>query len=178
MHKIEQTIGRFPEYGKKAKGALDAGDRGAVYDCLNELRGLLEETMKGMDPAADGRADKEIHILAVGMASDIDDLRSSLDEKIYRVSCVNVGGEALGFIQEHSPGLLILDADMPESDGFGAAKRIRDGGYNIPIIFAAENVSEKYVIEAIDIGAVDFIIKPMGGKQAFEMIAKHTADGG
>jgi PAS domain S-box-containing protein len=60
--------------------------------------------------------------------------------------------------------LILLDVQMPEMDGFELAKILKSNSktVNIPIIFVtAINKDEKYVLKGYDLGAVDYLFKPL-----------------
>ncbi|MEY5041978.1 MAG: hypothetical protein RLZZ414_1531, partial [Bacteroidota bacterium] len=60
--------------------------------------------------------------------------------------------------------LILLDVQMPEMDGFELAKILKSNSKtaNIPIIFVtAINKDEKYVLKGYDLGAVDYLFKPL-----------------
>jgi len=67
-------------------------------------------------------------------------------------------------ILEHvKPDLILLDVEMPEINGYEAAKKLKSNTqYNeIPIIFLTSMVDEQSEIEGLSIGAVDYIRKPI-----------------
>jgi PAS domain S-box-containing protein len=73
------------------------------------------------------------------------------------------GAEALRLIEEYDFGVILLDVQMPEMDGFEAARRIRKSGNNknTPIIFVtAINKDDKHIYRGYEVGAVDYVFKP------------------
>ena len=73
------------------------------------------------------------------------------------------GNETLRIYREKSPSLILLDADMPEIDGFGVCREIRAEakGQDIPIIMVTALQDENSVEKAFDEGASDFVTKPI-----------------
>lgn len=74
------------------------------------------------------------------------------------------GSAALALMQEHSFAVVILDVQMPVMDGFETASRMQENESmrGTPIIFAtAISKDEKYASRAGEIGAVDYIFKPI-----------------
>jgi len=69
---------------------------------------------------------------------------------------------ALTLLDKKVPDLILLDILMPEINGFDLAKIIKaDRRWSsIPIIFLTSDTSKETILEALRIGAVDFIIKP------------------
>ncbi len=73
------------------------------------------------------------------------------------------GKEALDLCGRYDFALILMDAQMPEIDGYEVAKSIRDSdrGAYIPIIFLTANFTEeKFKLKGYDAGAVDYISKP------------------
>ena len=85
----------------------------------------------------------------------------NLDAGIFKA---NSGNEALSLMLRHEFALILLDVQMPEMDGFEVAMLMRDHETmcGIPIIFVtAISKEEKYATQAAEIGAVDYIFKPI-----------------
>tara|TARA_B100000767_G_scaffold255984_1_gene262651 strand:- start:130 stop:495 length:366 start_codon:yes stop_codon:yes gene_type:complete len=72
------------------------------------------------------------------------------------------GLEALNEIEAFEPQLLILDVMMPELDGPGALKKIREieAYKDIPAIFMTAKVQLDEVQAYLEVGAIDVIVKP------------------
>ena len=74
------------------------------------------------------------------------------------------GQEALAYLIEHRPALIVLDVQMPEMNGYELADliRSRDKTTLIPIVFVtAISTEERYVFEGYESGAVDYLSKPV-----------------
>lgn len=84
-----------------------------------------------------------------------------LDADIFKASS---GNEALSLMLRHRFAVVLLDVQMPEMDGFETAKLMQEHEEmrNAPIIFVtAISKEEKYASQAAEIGAVDYIFKPI-----------------
>ncbi len=84
-----------------------------------------------------------------------------LDAGIFKAAS---GNEALSLMLRYKFALVLLDVQMPEMDGFETAKLMQEheGMLNTPIIFVtAISKEEKYATQAAEIGAVDYIFKPI-----------------
>lgn len=80
----------------------------------------------------------------------------------YRVTAVADGCEALQAVAQDRPDLLILDAMMPVMDGFETLRRIHAEPEltNIPVIMLTALRQEEAVLNALSLGAADYLSKP------------------
>lgn len=81
----------------------------------------------------------------------------------YHLIKVGSGDEALRYLLDHDPALILMDVQMPDLDGYETASLIKSSlrTREIPIIFVtALNLDEQYVHKAYDHGAVDYVYKP------------------
>jgi CheY-like chemotaxis protein len=91
-------------------------------------------------------------------------LLSQIFKEDYRVRLALNGEKALEICQSDTPpDLVLLDIMMPGMDGFEVAKRMREHptSETIPIIFVTAMTSQDARIKGLDLGAVDFITKPV-----------------
>ena len=88
-------------------------------------------------------------------------LKNCLSQLPYRQNFVTSGPTAMRFLEKHTPSLFILDILMPGMDGFELTKLIKDSGFTAPVIFLTGNASKENIQKAIDVGAADFLVKPI-----------------
>ena len=88
--------------------------------------------------------------------------KEALDD-YYNVVTANSCKMALRYLEKHTPDIILLDIQMPEVDGFETLKAIRSlpQTEDTPIIFltAQDNVADE--IHGLELGAVDYIHKPL-----------------
>lgn len=90
----------------------------------------------------------------------------------------NIAGEAENGIKavekyaETKPDLVLMDITMPEMDGIAALKKIRELDGNACIIMCSAMGQQAMVIEAIQSGAKDFIVKPFQAERVIEAVKK------
>jgi len=70
------------------------------------------------------------------------------------------GRKALAAVAEHRPQLIVLDAMMPELDGFDVLRRLRESGDKTPIIFLTARDSTEDRVRGLTQGADDYMVKP------------------
>lgn len=80
----------------------------------------------------------------------------------YEVCTAISGPEALAFCQSRQPDLILLDVVMPEMGGYTVCQRLKCDALtqNIPVIFVTAKHDPSEEARALDVGGVDFIIKP------------------
>ena len=61
------------------------------------------------------------------------------------------------------PDVILLDICMPAIDGFEVCTRLKEfrGTRDIPIVFMTASSDKEYLIKALDLGAIEFITKPL-----------------
>ena len=107
-------------------------------------------------------------------------LSAALTFKGYRVTTAPNGKDALEIIQRQHPALIIADIMMPKLDGFGLVHRVRidPETREIPVVFiTATYVAREDIEFALNIGATQFIQKPIDLDGFLETIAELLAQG-
>ncbi len=74
--------------------------------------------------------------------------------------------------QKHGADLVTMDITMPEMDGIEAVKKIMEFDSDAKVIMCSAMGQQSLVIEAIEAGAKDFIVKPFNKKRIKEAIDK------
>lgn len=91
-------------------------------------------------------------------------LESIIEELDINIIKATSGNEALGYLLDYEFAVVLLDVQMPDMDGFELAEimRSREVTSNIPIIFVtAINKEQEYVFKGYELGAVDYLFKPI-----------------
>ena len=86
---------------------------------------------------------------------------SALAERQWRVIEADGGAHALELFNEHQPDAVVLDALMPEIDGFVTCERLRrvPGGEHVPVLMLTGLDDEPSIARAYEAGATDFFVK-------------------
>ncbi|RLL45327.1 response regulator [Oceanobacillus piezotolerans] len=82
------------------------------------------------------------------------------------------GQEAVDKYNDLKPDLVTMDITMPEMDGITALKQIRQVNPDAKIIMCSAMGQQAMVIDAIQAGAKDFIVKPFQADRVIEAIQK------
>ncbi|MBT9777827.1 response regulator [Clostridium sp. MCC353] len=70
------------------------------------------------------------------------------------------GDEACSIYEEERPDLVLMDISMPKLNGIEALKRIREMNPQALVIMCSAVGQEAMIVEALEAGALEFIIKP------------------
>jgi DNA-binding response OmpR family regulator len=92
----------------------------------------------------------------------------------FQVVYVDSGQKALQEVKKLLPDIILLDIVMPELDGFEICRQIRQlpECANMIVIMLTSKVEVEDKIKGIDIGANDYIVKPFGLSELFEVVAR------
>lgn len=82
------------------------------------------------------------------------------------------GQKAIEKYKELKPELVIMDITMPEVDGIQAVKEIKNFDPEAKVIMCSAMGQQAMVIESIQAGAKDFIVKPFQGDRVIEAVKK------
>jgi DNA-binding response OmpR family regulator len=100
-------------------------------------------------------------------------VRKYLEHDGYRVIEAETGGQALAYLRDHRPDLIVLDLMLPEIDGFSITRSVRDSegsgvlsvDHDIPIIILTARTSELDRIAGFELGADDYVVKPFSPRE-------------
>ena len=96
-----------------------------------------------------------------------------LEDEGYTVSTAANGNQALAEIEQHEPGLVLLDMRMPVLDGWGFAAELKRRGWRLPIVvMTAAQDARRW---ATDIGADGWLAKPFDLDNLLEIVQQHKA---
>ena len=90
-------------------------------------------------------------------------LKRKLERENLRVVAAYSGIEALDLVRKEKPDLILLDVMMPDMDGIEVCQRLQasEDTRSIPVIFVTARTSKEGKIEGLNVGAVDYITKPI-----------------
>ena len=118
-----------------------------------------------MSPGSVGLSQRrEAAILIVDDApANLEVLRKLMTEQGYQTYVAPSGERALAIAQRAQPDLILLDVMMPDMDGFETCHQLKQNPLTqrIPVIFMSARTDTDDVVAGFDIGAVDYIAKPL-----------------
>lgn len=104
-----------------------------------------------------------------------DSVSATLARAGFQVVTASDGEAALGKIGAHRPGAIVTDLKMPKMDGVTLLQRVRDIDPQLPVILMTAYASLDTAIDALRLGAFDYIQKPFEGDHLVRAVERATA---
>lgn len=107
-------------------------------------------------------------------------ISTMLTSNLYRVMTAKSGEEAILMAASHVPDLILLDLGLPDIDGIEVLRNLRQWS-SIPVIVVSARGHEREKVEALDLGADDYLTKPFGTSELLARIRtalRHSNTGG
>jgi DNA-binding NarL/FixJ family response regulator len=104
-------------------------------------------------------------------------LTEALEREHFTVLVALRGERALATVEQMRPDLVLMDAVMPELDGFETCRRLKrmPGAATIPVIFMTGLSDTDHVIRGLEAGGVDYVTKPVVPQELVARIRVHLA---
>ena len=104
------------------------------------------------------------HILVVDDVPAVSEfLNIILTSEGYKVTCLDCGEKAIEYVAQNEVDLILLDVLMDGIDGFETCRQLKsdDITRHVPVIFVTAKGDTQDVVEGFQVGAVDFLVKPL-----------------
>ena len=113
-------------------------------------------------------------ILVVDDEADIVQLLTDLFQRRgYQVLAAHNGQEAMALCSQ-KPDLILLDVNMPDTDGFTLCQQIRDF-VNCPILFLTARIEDADKVMGFAAGGDDYILKPFSSQELLARVVLTSA---
>ena len=96
-------------------------------------------------------------------------IKANLETSDYQVLCAETCALGIMMYASHRPDLIILDLGLPDRDGMSLIQEVRKMD-TVPIIVLSARSNERDKVEALDLGANDYITKPFGTEELLARI--------
>ena len=96
-------------------------------------------------------------------------IRANLETSDYQVLCAETCSLGMMMYASHRPDLIILDLGLPDRDGLDLIRDVRKSDA-LPVIVLSARSNERDKVEALDLGANDYITKPFGTEELLARI--------
>lgn len=99
-------------------------------------------------------------------------IRDILSKEGYVIHEAVNGRDAVEKYLEVRPDLTTMDITMPEMDGIEALKKIREHDPHARVLMVSAMGQQKLIVEALEAGAMDFLVKPFQPTKVLETVKK------
>lgn len=96
-------------------------------------------------------------------------IKANLETSDYQVLCAETCALGMIMYASHHPDLIVLDLGLPDRDGLDLIQKVRESD-TVPIIVLSARTNERDKVEALDLGANDYITKPFGTEELLARI--------
>src|SRR5271170_2637044 len=105
-------------------------------------------------------------------------LTDALEEAGMTVLVAREGERAISIVEKVVPDVILMDALMPGADGFETCRRLKQNRAlaHVPIIFMTGLTDTEHIIQGLEAGGVDYIIKPIVPGELLARIRVHLAN--
>ena len=90
----------------------------------------------------------------------------------HEVIPVDKGSDAVDAVERENPDCMLLDLLMPDVDGYGVLRMLKEKAIAIPVIIVSADIQETTEKECFELGAAGFLHKPVEEKTLLEAIQK------
>jgi DNA-binding response OmpR family regulator len=102
-----------------------------------------------------------------------DDVRSAVAQDGYQVVEADTGAEGLRQVDALHPSLVLLEVTLPDASGFDVCRELRRKDTAVPVIMMSSRSDEIDAVVALEIGADDYVVKPLRLRELAARIAAH-----
>jgi DNA-binding response OmpR family regulator len=104
-------------------------------------------------------------------------LSSMLKQAGYNVKSTTSGMDALQEVKNDPPGLILLDINMPEMDGYEVCRKLKsdEKSKDIPVIFLSAMTETEDKVKGFENGGIDYITKPFQFEEVKVRVKNHIA---
>lgn len=105
-------------------------------------------------------------------------LTDALEEAGYTVLVARDGRKALDIVRQVTPSAILMDALMPDLDGFETSKRLKtfEALRDVPVLFMTGLSETEHIVRGLEAGGVDYITKPVDPDELIARLRVHVAN--
>ncbi len=97
-------------------------------------------------------------------------LMMNFQRRNFEVMTANTGKEGVNAFKNFKPICVITDLKLPDFDGFEVLKKIKEIDFDVPIILITAYGSVEKAVNAVKLGAYDFVTKPFDFKELYRLV--------
>lgn len=105
-------------------------------------------------------------------------LTDALEQSGFSVLIATSGAAALSIVDRITPDMILMDAIMPNMDGFETCRRLKSNSAvaAVPVVFMTGLTETEHVVHALESGGVDYLTKPINIDELRARIRVHLAN--
>ncbi|HEX7264185.1 MAG TPA: response regulator transcription factor [Candidatus Dormibacteraeota bacterium] len=101
------------------------------------------------------------------------DVRAACAQDGYQVMEADTGAEGLRQVEAMRPNLVLLEVALPDASGYDVCRELRKKDTAVPVIMMSTRPDEIDAVVALEIGADDYVVKPLRLRELAARIAAH-----
>ena len=101
------------------------------------------------------------------------DIRHACEQDGYQVLEADTGAETLRQVEQVRPTIVLLEVTLPDAAGFDVCRELRKLDATVPVIMMSSRSDEIDVVVALEIGADDYVSKPLRLRELVARMAAH-----
>jgi DNA-binding response OmpR family regulator len=101
------------------------------------------------------------------------DVRAACAQDGYQVMEADTGAEGLRQVEAMRPNLVLLEVALPDASGYDVCRELRKKDSAVPVIMMSSRPDEIDAVVALEIGADDYVVKPLRLRELAARIAAH-----
>ena len=101
------------------------------------------------------------------------EIKNSCEQDGYQVLEAESGADALRQVEQSRPSVVLLEVTLPDTAGFDVCRELRKVDPSVPVIMMGSRADEIDVVVALEIGADDFVGKPLRLRELVARMAAH-----
>jgi DNA-binding response OmpR family regulator len=98
--------------------------------------------------------------------------RTTLESTGYEVAEAEDGDSAIEALEKAPADVVLLDLQMPRIGGMEVLRRLRESGNHVPVVIVTAHGSIPDAVEAMKLGAIDFLAKPLSPERLRRVVAE------
>ena len=112
-------------------------------------------------------------LIVDGDAATRREVRAACTQEGYQVLEADNGAEGLKQVDAARPSLVLLEVALPDASGFDVCRELRKKDSAVPVIMMSSRSDEIDAVVALEIGADDYVVKPLRLRELAARIAAH-----
>jgi DNA-binding response OmpR family regulator len=112
-------------------------------------------------------------LIVDGDSTTRNDVRTAVAQDGYQVVEADTGAEGLRQVEALHPSLVLLEVTLPDASGFDICRELRKKDSAVPVIMMSSRSDEIDAVVALEIGADDYVVKPLRLRELAARIAAH-----